>query len=178
MAHYTLIVISLSLLVSLSGCTTPQAPVSQGKGNQSQLLEDMTRANRLAADHSQAQIEGYLRRHHDSSFSAQANGLYTKIWGTASQAKVQTQNTVKVAYRLELLDGTLLRDLDSAHAETLLLGRRDRTAGLDLLLLMMRPGQQGEALVPAELGYGLQGDGAHVPPNSCLHYTVKWFSLQ
>lgn len=170
------LLVPLAALALLTECSTPQAPVAQGNSAQAQLLEDMARANRLAADHSQAQIEGYLRRHHDSSFTAQANGLYTKIWGTPRQAPMQAQSLVKVAYRLELLDGTLLRNLDSSQAETLLLGRGDRTAGLDYLLLMMQPGQQGEALVPAELGYGLQGDGARVPPNACLHYTVTWLA--
>lgn len=120
------------------------------------------------------QIEGYMRRKGLEGMRELPGGTFVKVEGRACGPRFAEGERAKVAYRLELLDGTLIWEIDSTRAETLMLGARDRTAGLDVLVSSMAPGQHAIGLIPSRLGYGLRGDGSRVPPHACLVYRVSW----
>lgn len=156
-----------------AGCNERTQP-GEAEVATAKIEEELERANRLAADRSQLQIEGYIRRNGIEGMQKMANGLYVKVEGKAQCKQFVEGERAKVAYRLELLDGTLIWEIDSTRAESLTLGARDRTAGLDMLITAMAPGQHGVGLIPSHLGYGLSGDGSKVPPHASLMYKVTW----
>lgn len=166
------------LLFSLCACfmdgCVERNTGEHSEGSSARLSEELERANRLAVDRSQLQIEGYVRRRGLHDMSKLSSGMYVGVSGRAKGAQFVEGERAQVAYRLELLDGTIIRELDSTRAETLVLGGRERTAGLDILITMMAPGQEAIGIVPSHLGYGLSGDGSKVPPHACLVYTVTW----
>ena len=166
------------LLFSLCACfmdgCVERNTGKHSEGSSARLSEELERANRLAVDRSQLQIEGYVRRRGLHDMSKLSSGMYVGVSGRARGAQFVEGERAQVADRLELLDGTIIRELDSTRAETLVLGGRERTAGLDILITMMAPGQEAIGIVPSHLGYGLSGDGSKVPPHACLVYTVTW----
>lgn len=167
------LMLAFALSTGCAGCKNrPTEKVEQDQT--AKIAEELERANRLAADRSQLQIEGYIRRKGLSGMEKLANGLCVKVEGEGSGQRFVEGERAKIAYRLELLDGTKIWEIDSTRAETLTLGARDRTAGLDLLVTLMSPGQRALGVVPSHLGYGLQGDGSKIPPHACLVYNVTW----
>lgn len=167
------LMLAFALGTGCEGCKTGSAEKVEQEQT-ARIAEELERANRLAADRSQLQIEGYVRRKGLSGVEKLSNGLFVKVEGKASGRRFVEGERAKVAYRLELLDGTMIWEIDSTRAETLTLGARDRTAGLDMLATLMAPGQRAIGVVPSHLGYGLQGDGSKIPPHACLVYNVTW----
>lgn len=50
--------------------------------------------------------------------------------------------------------------------------------GFDEVVMYTRPGDRILAIVPPELGYGEQGSGEAVPPNSTLHFDIEILSVK
>lgn len=174
--HWIWRVVVLFGVVLSAGCAGCDQRAEQGtpESSDAQISAELERANRLAADRSLMQIEGYIRRKGLEEMQSLPGGVFVKVEGKALGPRFAEGERAKVAYRLELLDGTLIWEIDSTRAETLMLGTRDRTAGLDMLLVSMAPGQQAIGLIPSRLGYGLRGDGSRIPPHACLMYHVTW----
>ena len=95
------------------------------------------------------------------------SGLQYKLISEGGDYKVQSQDTVVVTYKGQLLDGTVFDQNDSTKfiANRVI---RGWTEGLALL------GEGGEAVlyIPAELAYGARGNRG-IAPNSTLIFEVK-----
>ena len=95
------------------------------------------------------------------------SGLQYKLISAGDDYKVQSQDTVVVTYKGQLLDGTVFDQNDSTKfiANRVIKGW---TEGLGLL------GEGGEATlyIPAELAYGERGNRG-IEPNSTLIFDVK-----
>jgi len=76
---------------------------------------------------------------------------------------------VRVAYRLEGLDGT---PFYTHQVDTLTVGRREVTAALDDLLQQMRYGSKAFLIAPSNSAYGVVGDGDRVPSRTVIIYNV------
>ena len=160
-----------------SVCSSPSGDAERLNSRQEApgLERELERANQLAASRSELQIEGYIRRHGLPDMQRNGQGMSYKVWGTPIGQPAKNGVQVAVAYQLELLDGTTCGQADTLAPLEFTLGRRDQPAGLEELIQHMAPGQQGLAIVPPHLGYGLVGDKeAGVPPHACLVYRVYW----
>lgn len=167
------IVVCIALATGCASCNQGEGQ-NASEASDAEIFAELERANRLAADRSQMKLEGYIRRKGLEGMQLLPNGLFVRVKGCPLGPQFAEGERAKVAYRLELLDGTFIWEIDSTRAETLMLGARDRTAGLDMLVAAMAPGQQAIGLIPSRLGYGLRGDGSRIPPHACLVYSVTW----
>jgi FKBP-type peptidyl-prolyl cis-trans isomerase len=100
------------------------------------------------------------------------SGLQYKVLTEGTGPKPTASDTVTVHYRGTLIDGT---EFDSSYSRnepaTFPVGRviKGWTEGLQL----MGEGSKWELYVPPDLGYGPQGAGARIPPQSALVFEVE-----
>jgi len=98
---------------------------------------------------------------------------------TGSGDEAACGKVVEVHYTGWLEDGTKFessRDRDKPF--TFRLGAGDVIKGWDDGLGGMRVGGKRKLVVPAELGFGKQGAGGVVPPNSILHYEFELLAVR
>ncbi|WP_454913428.1 FKBP-type peptidyl-prolyl cis-trans isomerase [Stutzerimonas chloritidismutans] len=81
---------------------------------------------------------------------------------------------ITTQYRGTLSDGTLF---DSSYERgkpfQCVIGTGRVIKGWDIGLMGMRVGGKRRLFVPAQLGYGERQVGAHIPPNSDLHFEIE-----
>lgn len=100
------------------------------------------------------------------------SGLQYKVLMEGTGPKPAADATVTVHYRGRLIDGT---EFDSSYSRnapaTFPLGRviKGWTEGLQL----MGEGAKWELYIPPDLGYGAQGAGGRIPPQSALVFEVE-----
>ena len=100
------------------------------------------------------------------------SGLQYKVFAEGKGAKPAATDTVTVHYRGKLIDGT---EFDSSYSRnepaTFPLNRviKGWTEGLQL----MGEGAKWELYIPPDLGYGAQGAGSRIPPQSALVFEVE-----
>ena len=99
--------------------------------------------------------------------------------GTGTAA--QTGSTVSVQYTGWLASNGQKFDSSYDHGGqpfTLTLGQHQVIPGWEEGLVGMKPGGTRRILIPPSLGYGAQGSGSTIPPNSTLIFDVTMVSVQ
>lgn len=110
-------------------------------------------------------------------FQETASGLRYRVRRKSDEAKPTVANSVTVHYRGWLDDGT---EFDSSYG-----GGPPATFGLNGVikgwtegLQLIGVGGMLELEIPSDLGYGPGGQGATIPPNATLHFTIELLSIQ
>ncbi len=110
----------------------------------------------------------------DEGVKKTASGLMYKVVrsGPADGVHPRAQDEVRVHYEGTLIDGTVF---DSSYREgtpaVFRLG--NLIPGWVEGIALMRPGDEFLLYVPPKLGYGSQGAGDRIPPNSVLIFRIE-----
>lgn len=100
------------------------------------------------------------------------DGLQYKVIKTGTGPKPKASDSVTVHYRGTLVDGTEFDNtLKRGGPETFPL--KDVVKGWSEAIQMMNIGSKWEIYIPSDLGFGEQGAGSVIPPNSVLIFEVE-----
>ncbi|MBI5905884.1 MAG: FKBP-type peptidyl-prolyl cis-trans isomerase [Deltaproteobacteria bacterium] len=104
------------------------------------------------------------------------SGLQYKVLAAGKGKSPGPSDNVTVHYRGNLVDGT---EFDSSHQRNApaTFGIDRVIAGWKEALPMMKEGAKWQLFVPSKLGYGEQGSGSKIPPNSVLIFEVELISV-
>jgi len=104
------------------------------------------------------------------------SGLQYKVLAAGKGKSPDRTDNVTVHYRGTLVDGT---EFDSSYKrnESATFGVDRVIAGWKEALPMMKEGAKWQLFVPSQLGYGEQGSGSKIPPNSALLFEVELISV-
>ena len=110
----------------------------------------------------------------DEGVKSTASGLMYKVLksGPASGVQPRPQDEVRVHYEGALIDGTVFDSSYQAGAPVVFkLG--NLIPGWVEGIGLMRPGDEWLLYIPPKLGYGAEGAGNRIPPNSVLVFRIE-----
>lgn len=101
---------------------------------------------------------------------------YKIIQNGQGEEKPTPESQVKVHYTGRLLDGTVF-DSSVQRGEPATFGVAQVIKGWTEVLQLMTPGSKYIAWIPSELGYGAQGAGQMIKPNSVLEFEIELLEI-
>lgn len=161
--------------------------------NSTMEAEDKKKAERavgLVAEEGKT-IEAYIQEKGLTALKTES-GLYYVIEKEGTGEATTPGTTMYVNYAGYLLDGTLfdtsLPDIAKANnmfdeqrpyeALPVNVGMGQVIPGWDEGLMLLKKGSKGKFIIPSPLGYGENGAGAMIPPNSILVFDVEVTDVQ
>lgn len=104
------------------------------------------------------------------------SGLQVEMLTVGEGPTPTISDTVLVHYEGRLPDGTVF-DSSYQRNEPAAFGVGDVIPGWTEGLQLMRPGGKARFTIPPQLGYGAQGAGGVIPPNSVLVFDVELLAI-
>jgi FKBP-type peptidyl-prolyl cis-trans isomerase FkpA len=98
-------------------------------------------------------------------------GMYYEILAPGGTAKPQNNSVVYVTYKGTLLDGTVFDEQYNPGRTGFVLN--NLIEAWKLGLPMLGKGGSMKMVVPSALGYGCNGSGASIPPNTPLYFEIS-----
>ena len=112
-------------------------------------------------------------------FQASSSGLRIKDVVVGTGQEVKSGNTVTVHYQGTLENGTKFdSSYDRNQPFTTQIGVGRVIQGWDEGIVGMKVGGKRILIIPPSLGYGAQGTGEAIPPNSTLIFQVELFEVK
>jgi FKBP-type peptidyl-prolyl cis-trans isomerase len=106
-----------------------------------------------------------------------SSGLQYEVIREGNGAKPSATNTVQVHYEGRLVDGTVF-DSSIERGTPIEFPLNQVIAGWTEGLQLMNIGGKFKFYIPSELGYGSNGAGASIPPNSTLIFEVELLDIK
>lgn len=100
------------------------------------------------------------------NYTEDPSGLLYEITNPGTGAKPSVTNTITVTYAGKLLNG---KQFD---AGTITYGLSSLIKGWQIAVPKIGAGGSMKVLIPSSLGYGSQGAGSDIPPNSPLYFEI------
>jgi FKBP-type peptidyl-prolyl cis-trans isomerase len=106
------------------------------------------------------------------------SGLWYIIIHEGNGKPARSGDMITLAYRLELLDGTLCYSSDSLGLKHFRIGQGGVESGLEEGVLLMKEGDSARLILPPHLAHGLTGDGKRIPARSIIKYEIDIINLE
>jgi FKBP-type peptidyl-prolyl cis-trans isomerase FkpA len=108
-----------------------------------------------------------------------SSGLYYVQTQKGKGESPKNGQTVQVHYTGKLLDGTIFdSSVQRGTPFEFVIGTGQVIKGWDEGIALMKPGEKGTLLIPSALGYGANGAGPSIPPNSVLIFDVELIGVK
>jgi FKBP-type peptidyl-prolyl cis-trans isomerase len=133
--------------------------------------ENLLEMNRVLAELELKNIEKYIAET-DTTFRKSPSLIRYKIENQGAGKKLTRGDEVHILFNVRLLDGSVCYTPDHKGDRTISLGRYDITRGLDEALLMLNDGGRGIFIIPADLAFGMVGDGDCIGSKKTLIYEI------
>jgi FKBP-type peptidyl-prolyl cis-trans isomerase len=147
-------------------CVTDNRENSKKEIDIQKLKEQFIRANRHNLQKERDIIEQYIRNH-NQPYKYTTQGIYFYLIKPNEKAdSIRSGQTIKVEYKIYLLDGTLCYQSESGKPQTVIVEKDQTESGIHRGLQMMRKGERARLLIPSYLAHGLLGDFDKIPPQS------------
>lgn len=107
------------------------------------------------------------------------SGLQYKVLKSGDGATPTAEDTVKVHYRGQFVDGTVFDESYGGEPASLALsGPRGVIPGWVEALEKMKVGDKWQLVVPSDLGYGERGYPGAIPPNATLIFEIELLGIE
>jgi FKBP-type peptidyl-prolyl cis-trans isomerase FkpA len=100
------------------------------------------------------------------NYTEDPSGILYEITNAGSGTKPSLSSTITVTYKGKLLNGTQF------DAGTITYALSSLIQGWQIAVPKIAPGGSIRVLIPSNLGYGAQGAGSSIPPNSPLYFEI------
>lgn len=164
---YIIAMVALTAFVFAACHNDP--PVIGAPDETPSITDNMANANRYIVESEETQINAYVERRQWNVTQTQT-GVRINEYQPGNGKKLDWEEQAVVEYSVEDLSG---RKIYTAMRDTLTIGRRQPTAGLDAALLQLHHGSKAYVIVPSNEAYGMVGDGDRIANRKVLVYDVR-----
>jgi FKBP-type peptidyl-prolyl cis-trans isomerase len=141
-----------------------------------QMQEDFVKANKGLLEKESAEIDATVERK-GWKMTMTGTGLRYEILKEGRGGPARPGQTVKVNYKIFLLDGTLCYSSEKDGAKTFIVEQDNVESGLHEGIQKMNMGSKARFILPSHLAHGLTGDNDKIPPLSTVIYEVELISI-
>ena len=150
------LVVVAALLLAGSSCHRSAPQVPSNRPTPDKTKQEMLHYNQQRLEAEKALIEAYIDSTGDA-FTATDDGFWYCIDTSGKGDTIRGGQTVRYAYSLELLNGTVCETTAGRQAAQLEVGRRQSAKGLDLAFRYLQQDTEARILLPSHLAFGIQG---------------------
>ena len=166
------------LEAAFSGVKDKYSPETFGPEIQRVLGGRQQVAQAKAAEKAQGEAAAYFEElKKNPAVKSTASGLYYEILTEGTGAKPKATDTVKVHYTGKLVNGTVF-DSSVQRGEPAEFPLNGVIPGWTEGLQLIGVGGKAKLHIPSKLGYGEQGAGGMIPPNSTLVFEVELLEIK
>ena len=159
----------LILFATLTAGCHRQPPVVNAPNEGPDITQNLANANRYIVESEETQINAFVERRQWNVRQTQT-GVRIDEYQVGKGKKVEWEEQVEVEYSVYDLTGAAIY---TAMKDTLVVGRRQPTAGFDAALLQLHHGSKAYVIVPSNEAYGMIGDGDRITNRKVLVYEVE-----
>jgi FKBP-type peptidyl-prolyl cis-trans isomerase len=167
---YTILILLVGCLM-LSCRRSPQEE-SPPAVTRKEKKEMLLRINKFLVQKDIDLIRSYARRR-GWEMEVTESGLFYDIYERTDGDPVEPGMTIRMNYRVSLLDGTVCYSSDQDGPKEFQVGKSLEISGLEQGVEMMRSGEKARFIIPPHLAYGLLGDEERIPARSIIVYEVE-----
>ncbi|WMJ72418.1 FKBP-type peptidyl-prolyl cis-trans isomerase [Cytophagaceae bacterium ABcell3] len=125
------------------------------------------------------QINTYLRNNKIFEVEKDLSGLYMVRKKKGNGEKVEEGQRVAVHYIGKLVNGQVFdNSYEKEEPMVFTLGKGEVISGWDIGIAKLEQGEKAILVVPSYLGYGAEGAGTTIPPDSPLVFEVELVAVQ
>lgn len=157
----------VAILSFAFGCHR-QPPVVNAPEEGPDITQNLANANRYIVESEETQINAYVERRQWNVRQTQT-GVRISEYQVGNGKKVEWDEQVAVEYSVYDLSGAVIY---AGVKDTVVVGRRKPTAGLDAALLQLHHGSKAHVIVPSNEAYGMIGDGDRITNRKVLIYEL------
>jgi len=153
------------IILMIPSCVSPEKPDKHDEPlpDKEQLMEHQS----AIVDYESQDIEKYISRMGYHMAKTGTGLRYQIVVHGSGTVEPVAGDLVELAYKVLLLDGTLLYSSDSLGSLKFKVDQSDMASGLHEGVKFMREGDKAVFIMPSHLAYGLTGDGGLIS-----HYKV------
>ncbi len=167
-----------AIIVALTACNRQPEQQTQSLQTPTKTYdEDLAKANERLLRIENEQIASFIKRY-NWSMQESGSGLRYNIFEKKQGKTVAYGSTVSLNYTIQLITGDTIYTSKHEGVKTFTIGQGQEPRGLEEAVLMMRPHEKAQLIVPSHLAYGLIGDGVAIPKRACLVYTIEIINVQ
>lgn len=132
--------------------------VQSGKKIEKEKNNPYIKGNQKIVQLENEEIELFIKRYQWEMKSSQT-GLRIELIKTNSEGKtVQESDTVRLKYRMLLLNGTEIYNSEQNGEKQFVVDKSEEITGLHEAVKLMRTGEQARLIIPSHLAYGATGN--------------------
>lgn len=134
--------------------------------------EQLIALNKARVAEENDQIESLLLRY-KWPVTTTETGVHYWIHEEGTGDQIALDDEIVYSYRVRLITGDEVYHSDRDGLLVCKVGKSNVPAGLEEVILLMRPNAAAKMVIPSYLAYGIAGDGDRIPPSSTLIYEIK-----
>lgn len=163
----TLMLLPLLAALAVAACGEP--PIIEPDQQGPDYKQNVIQANRYLSEREETNIKSYIERRGWTVRELPCGARLFEI-EKGSGSLLQNDDSVRVTYSVEALDGTVIY---SGRTETFMVGRLHPNEGVDAALQVLRHGSRASIVLPSSTAFGVVGDHDRIPPRTPVVYNIS-----
>ena len=164
-------------LLQLSCGNNKDEPVKKTDIESKEFKDKLVDANKIYVKRESDEIDQYVKRK-GWDMSATGTGLRYMITQKGTGVMPQTEQKVRLNFKVRLLDGTLCYSSDSTGIYEFVVDKSGVETGLHEGVKYLHVGDKATMILPSHLAYGLIGDEKCIPARASVLYELELLSVK
>ena len=164
--------LSLSICFLLMGLVACKSDKPKQEANYYTTAEPLIRLNQRVLEANLKLVDSLITANGWKMKTIGA-GIWLEVLKQGKGEALVANQTVTIAYKTYLIDGTLCYSSDSLGLKSFRVGKGEIERGLDAALLKLKVGDEAQIICLPHVAFGVAGDQKNIPPMAVVRYEVE-----